>query len=266
MSYPTFLDVLSRTPIDDAMRRRTFLPSAAPTSRSTAGKGGSARRPWRPSRALLLGWCVASVALVWIASAWVAPVWVAPVWADPPRSPGQSARFFGLEARGRRVVYVCDRSASMGEPDGQPLAAAKRELVRSLDELVDSQQFGIVFYNERTRVFAPNGGVVRPVFAAAESRRQAQAFIADVPAAGGTRHAEAIATALRIGADVVFVLTDADAEHDLTAGELRSLSRAAGGTRIMVVQFGDGATGRSPRLAELAAETGGTYAVVDPDK
>lgn len=251
MSYPTFLDVLSRTPIDDAMRRRTFLPAAAPTSHSTAGKGGSARRPWRPSRALLLGWCVA---------------WVAPVWADPPRSPGQSARFFGLEARGRRVVYVCDRSASMGEPDGQPLAAAKRELVRSLDELVDSQQFGIVFYNERTRVFAPNGGVVRPVFAAAESRRQAQAFIADVPAAGGTRHAEAIATALRIGADVVFVLTDADAEHDLTAGELRSLSRAAGGTRIMVVQFGDGATGRSPRLAELAAETGGTYAVVDPDK
>lgn len=256
MSYPTFLDALSRTPIDDAMRRRTFLSSAAPTSRSTAGKGGSARRPWRPSRALLLGWCVA----------WIAPAWVAPAWADPPRSPGQSARFFGLEARGRRVVYVCDRSASMGEPDGQPLAAAKRELVRSLDELVDSQQFGIVFYNERTRVFAPNGGVVRPVFAAAESRRQAQAFIADVPAAGGTRHAEAIATALRIGADVVFVLTDGDAEHDLTAGELRSLSRAAGGTRIMVVQFGDGATGRSPRLAELAAETGGTYAVVDPDK
>ena len=163
------------------------------------------------------------------------------------------------------VLVVLDRSASMGEPDGQPLAAAKRELVRSLDELVDSQQFGIVFYNERTRVFAPNGGVVRPVFAAAESRRQAQAFIADVPAAGGTRHAEAIATALRIGADVVFVLTDGDAEHDLTAGELRSLSRAAGGTRIMVVQFGDGATGRSPRLAELAAETGGTYAVVDPD-
>ncbi|GDX95224.1 hypothetical protein LBMAG47_08880 [Planctomycetia bacterium] len=261
MSYPTFLDALSRTPIDDAMRRRTFLSSAAPTSRSTAGKGSSARRPWRPSRALLLGWCVA-----WIAPAWVAPAWVAPAWADPPRSPGQSARFFGLEARGRRVVYVCDRSASMGEPDGQPLAAAKRELVRSLDELVDSQQFGIVFYNERTRVFAPNGGVVRPVFAAAESRRQAQAFIADVPAAGGTRHAEAIATALRIGADVVFVLTDGDAEHDLTAGELRSLSRAAGGTRIMVVQFGDGATGRSPRLAELAAETGGTYAVVDPDK
>ena len=261
MSYPTFLDALSRTPIDDAMRRRTFLSSAAPTSRSTAGKGGSARRPWRPSRALLLGWCVA-----WIAPAWVAPAWVAPAWADPPRSPGQSARFFGLEARGRRVVYVCDRSASMGEPDGQPLAAAKRELVRSLDELVDSQQFGIVFYNERTRVFAPNGGVVRPVFAAAESRRQAQAFIADVPAAGGTRHAEAIATALRIGADVVFVLTDGDAEHDLTAGELRSLSRAAGGTRIMVLQFGDGATGRSPRLAELAAETGGTYAVVDPDK
>lgn len=204
-----------------------------------------------PRRALLLWCCLA---------------WPATVGADPPRSPGQPARFFGLEARGRRLVYVCDRSASMGEPDGRPLAAAKRELVRSLDELGDSQQFGIVFYNERTRVFSPHGAAVRPVFAADESRRQARAFIEDVTAAGGTRHAEAITTALRIGADVVFVLTDADAEHDLTEGELRSLARAAGGTRIMVVQFGDGAARRSPRLAELAAGTGGVYAVVDPNE
>ena len=262
MSYPTFLDVLSRTPIDDAMRRRTFLPAAAPTSRSTAGKWGSARRPWRPSRALLLGWCVASVAPVWIALVWVAPAWVAPAWADPPRSPGQSARFFGLEARGKRIVYVCDRSASMGEPAGRPLANAKAELLRSLDDLGDSQQFGLIFYNERPLVFSPTGGTVRPVFASDESRRQARAFVEDVQATGGTRHAEAIGAALRIGADVVFVLTDADADHDLVEGELRSLARVAGGTRIMVVQFGAAGERRSPRLAELAEGTGGSYAVI----
>lgn len=188
----------------------------------------------------------------------------AAVGAEPPRSPGATARFFGLEARGKRVVYVCDRSASMGEPDGRPLAAAKAELLRSLDGLGDSQQFGIVFYNERQRVFSPSGAAVRPVFASEESRRQARAFIEEVPAIGGTRHAEAIATALRIGADVVFVLTDADADHDLAEGELRSLSRAAGAARIMVVQFGSAASRGSPRLEELAVGTGGTYVVVDP--
>lgn len=149
---------------------------------------------------------------------------VAEARAEPPRSPGVATRFFGLEARGKRVVYVCDRSASMGEPDGRPLAAAKAELIRSLDGLGDSQQFGIVFYNERQRVFSPTGATVRPMFASDESRRQARAFIEEVPAVGGTRHAEAIASALRIGADVVFVLTDADAEHDLSEGELRSLA------------------------------------------
>lgn len=189
---------------------------------------------------------------------------VAEARAEPPRSPGVATRFFGLEARGKRVVYVCDRSASMGEPDGRPLAAAKAELIRSLDGLGDSQQFGIVFYNERQRVFSPTGATVRPMFASDESRRQARAFIEEVPAVGGTRHAEAIASALRIGADVVFVLTDADAEHDLSEGELRSLARAAGGARIMVVQFGSAASRRSPRLEELAAGTGGRYAVVDP--
>lgn len=187
-----------------------------------------------------------------------------PLAAAPPRSPGAPATFFGLEARGSRIVYVCDRSASMGESDGRPLAAAKAELLRSLDELGGNQQFGLIFYNERPRVFAPTGAAVRPVFAAEESRRQARAFIEAAQPAGGTRHAEAIGSALKMGADVVFVLTDADADHDLTDGELRSLARAAGGARVMVVQFGAAADRRSPRLAELAEGTGGTYTVIDP--
>lgn len=197
--------------------------------------------------AFLLAWCV---------------VFAVPVRAAPPRSPGAPARFFGLEARGKRIVYVCDRSASMGEPAGRPLANAKAELLRSLDDLGDSQQFGLIFYNERPLVFSPTGGTVRPLFASDESRRQARAFVEDVQATGGTRHAEAIGAALRIGADVVFVLTDADADHDLVEGELRSLARVAGGTRIMVVQFGAAGERRSPRLAELAEGTGGSYAVI----
>ena len=50
----------------------------------------------------------------------------------------------------------------------------------------------------------------------------------------------------------------------LTDDELRRLSRSLGRARIMLVQFG-GATGRrSPRLEQLAAESVGAVAIVDP--
>lgn len=45
----------------------------------------------------------------------------------------------------RKIVYVCDRSASMAEPAGVPLAEAKRELLASIAALGDSRQFHLIF-------------------------------------------------------------------------------------------------------------------------
>jgi hypothetical protein len=179
----------------------------------------------------------------------------------PPRSPGARTGIFGLEAQGNRFVYVFDRSASMGEPDGRPLAAAREELLASLADLGDSQQFHLIFYNERPTMFAPAAGRGRPVFASDENRAEARRFVEGIAAAGGTRHYEAIAAALKLAPDVVFVLTDGTAEDDLAEDELGWLVRAAGTARIMVVQFG-GDGRRSPRLARLAERTGGGYKVV----
>lgn len=178
------------------------------------------------------------------------------------RSPGGvRTGVFGLEASGNRFVYVFDRSASMGNDEGRPLAAAKRELLRSLDELGDVQQFYVIFYNQKPQLFSPSAGSGRLVFATEDNRRAAHRFVDSVRASGATRHADAIAAALRLAPDVVFILTDGDAGDDLDEGELRMLTRSMGGARCMVVQFGG--EGRSPRLARLAAESGGRYAVVD---
>jgi hypothetical protein len=49
-------------------------------------------------------------------------------------------QFFGLSGKGSRFVYVFDRSLSM---QGQPLAAAKRELLASLSHLERVHQFQI---------------------------------------------------------------------------------------------------------------------------
>jgi hypothetical protein len=180
----------------------------------------------------------------------------------PPKSPGARTGIFGLEASGNRFVYVFDRSASMGEPAGRPLAAAKAELLASLDDLGESQQFHLIFYNERPVVFAPAAARGRPIFASDENRREAARFVEGIAAAGGTRHYEAIAAALKLAPDAVFVLTDGTSDDDLAEDELGWLGRATGTARIMVVQFG-GDGRRSPRLARLAERTGGAFKVVD---
>jgi hypothetical protein len=185
--------------------------------------------------------------------------------AEPAASPGGAQTgIFGLEASGDRFVYVVDRSASMDEPDGRPLAAGKRELLASIDGLDDARQFHVIFYNDRLTMFAPSGHRGRPVFASDDTKREVRRFVDSVTADGGTRHCEAIAAALRLAPDVIFLLTDADARDDLTEDELRRLSRSLGRTRCMVVQFGGDEGRRSPRLARLAAESGGAFTVVDP--
>lgn len=183
--------------------------------------------------------------------------------AEPP-SPGTPPRFFGLEAAGQRIAYVCDRSASMSEPGGKPLADAKRELLASIGALGESRQFHLIFYNERQSMFEPAGGRGRPMFADESTLREVTRFIEGTTAAGGTRHAEAVAAALRLAPDVIFLLTDADATHDLSDAELERLSGRLGATRVLVVQLGGGEGRRSPRLARLAELSGGAYRVVEP--
>ena len=183
--------------------------------------------------------------------------------ARPPSPGDRRARMFGLEAPGQKFVYVFDHSASMGDPDGRPLASAKEELLASIDALAESQQFHVIFYNERLTLFALQGHRGRPIFADDEATRAVRRFVDAVDAEGGTRHYEAIAAALKLSPDAIFVLTDADERDDLTEDELRRLSHARGRARCLVAQFGGGEHRRSPRLARLAADSGGEYRVVD---
>lgn len=185
-----------------------------------------------------------------------------PAWglhaAEP--SPGEvRTGLFGLEAAGSRFVYLIDRSASMAASEGGPLAAAKRELIRSLDDLGRVQQFQIIAYNQRLSHFRPSGGRRGLAFGDDSNRRRAVRFIESIRGDGATRHAPAIEAALAVGPDTVFLLTDADAQDDLDQEEFERLAGRLGGTRILVVQFGPPGGVRSPRLAALAERSGGRY-------
>ncbi len=219
-------------------------------------KTTAARRP------ILASWWAAGVAC--LVACPVTESGVTRVVAQQVRSPGlPPIGLFGLEAEGRRVVYVLDRSASMGSGDASPLAASKRELLRSLASLSQVQQFHLIFYNHRPRLFSPTGGSGRLVFATDENRRGAGSFVESIRSDGGTDHAEAIRAAMRLGPDLVFMVTDGDGHDDIAAEDLDRLERLLGGTKLVVIQFAAG-EGGSPRLAELARRTGGSSKTVDP--
>ncbi len=198
---------------------------------------------------------------------WVCMVFgaAATVLAADPVSPGERPRFFDFEVKGRRVAFVCDRSGSMSDSDGTPMAAAKAGLIASLEALGDSQQFHLFFYSDRVTVYTPPGGPGRPMFADDESLRSVHRFVEGITASGGTRHADALAAALAVSPDEIFLLTDGDPHDDLEPRDFERLAARLGRTRLFVVQFGQGdGTAQSPRLAKLAATSGGGHRVIDP--
>jgi hypothetical protein len=173
-------------------------------------------------------------------------------------------KVFGITGKGSRFVYVFDRSASMAGYEGRPLAAAKRELIASLQSLGNVHQFQIIFYNERPHVMSARGdSSPQMYFGNDQGRRQAEEFVRGVVADGGTRHLDALKIALQMHPDVIFFLTDAD-DPKLSASELQQISRANHGTTINAIEFGSGiSAGRYNFLRAIADQNGGQYRYVD---
>ncbi|MBW3597544.1 MAG: hypothetical protein KY475_09750 [Planctomycetes bacterium] len=190
--------------------------------------------------------------------------------AGPARSKdfggGVQTEVFGVQGNGTKFVYVFDRSSSMNGFEGRPLAAAKRELIASLADLAPVHQFQIVFYNDRITVCNPNPGLAPKLLYGNDRDRQAAAdFVRSITGAGGTRHFEPLMTALRMGPDVIFFLTDAE-EPSLSADELakiRAVNRRHEAS-IHTVEFGVGPfRGEENFLVKLARQNHGRHAYVD---
>jgi hypothetical protein len=176
-------------------------------------------------------------------------------------------KVYGVEGEGNKFVYVFDRSASMGSGAGSALASAKRELLTSLADLSDTNQFQIIFYNERfaaMNIGRQYGGLL---FADPSSQELAQKYVRGIMADGGTRHGEALEAALRLAPDVIFFLTDAD-QPELPPAMLAKLRRMNGGrTSIHTIEFGLGPqASRDNFLAKIARQNGGQYVYIDISK
>jgi hypothetical protein len=170
---------------------------------------------------------------------------------------------FGAAGEGRKFSYVFDRSGSMDGHRGAPLRAAKAELLASLADLGQTQQFQIIFYNEQPRVFSPSGSPGRLVFATDQNKYLAQKFVGSITADGGTKHEEALEMALKTSPDVIFFLTDAD-EPRMDSRQLARIGRLNRGSIINAIEFGYGPQRDADNfLVELATRNGGKHVYID---
>lgn len=189
--------------------------------------------------------------------------------AGPARGTGHNyaeTGVFGVKGTGSKFVYVFDRSGSMEGFQGRPLAAAKRELLASLQDLGSVHQFQIIFYNERPTILNPARALQpRMLFGTEPDKKVATDFVRGILADGGTRHLDALKLALRMSPDVIFFLTDAD-EPTLTNNELaevRKLNQRVGAS-INAIEFGSGPQqSRDNFLVRIARENSGAHVYVD---
>ncbi len=171
---------------------------------------------------------------------------------------GTKTAFF-VEDQGNSFVFVIDRSASMSQ-SGR-LAAAKTELLSAIKNLTRTNQFHIIFYNDKADVFRPLGG--RAFTADDPTKRLAERFIGSITADGPTDGFErALRMAVSFHPDVIYFLTDGE-DISLSDLDLASFSRDSYGTTIHAIKFGEGAEERVPWMVKLAGQNGGKYLYVD---
>lgn len=170
---------------------------------------------------------------------------------------------FGIAAEANKIVYVIDRSGSMGGRGREALGIAKAELIRSFNRLDKVHQFQIVFYNERPIVFNPTGTPGRLAFATDANKRRAVRFLDTIVSDGGTAHEDALRLAIWLRPDVIFLLTDAD-DPKLSNAQLAKIRQLAAGIIINAVEFGSGPKPNGKNfLAALASQNGGKHVYID---
>ncbi len=108
--------------------------------------------------------------------------------------------YYGLAIQAKRIVFVIDISGSM---QGPKLAAAERELDKTIDSLPEDAAFSIVAFSNRVLVWRK---VLMPATLAA--KQSAQQYVYNLRAGGRTDAYDALDAAFRFDAEAVYFLSD----------------------------------------------------------
>lgn len=170
-------------------------------------------------------------------------------------SPHGGGNLFPLPAAAASVVYVLDRSLTMGID--RKLDFARGELIASLQRLPPGVRFQVIDYNEFAKELSIGGqrGLLPAEPAIVE---KTVAWLQTLEAGGATNHLAALRRALDLRPDVLFFLTDAD---DLKKDVISFITQR--NRRRTVINTVELTRLRAVRpegpLAELARDNHGTY-------
>ncbi len=175
---------------------------------------------------------------------------------------GNGGTFFNVAVRGQRVVYVIDRSSSMGKRGA--LDIARRELLASLQALPADASFQVIVYNSTAQpLMAGLPGWLR---ATPENRQLAAQALARLDATGGTVHHLALPMALALRPNMIFFLTDADDLSPWYLDEITRQNQSHCRAAIHVIELNIGNRGRPDMpLQAFARQNQGRYQAVDLD-
>jgi hypothetical protein len=171
---------------------------------------------------------------------------------------GPATGLLRAPATARNVVYVIDRSLSMGLSGALPVA--KRELLAGLDALPADSRFAVILYNRQSEPLSA-GGPAGLLDATETNRAAIGRLVEGARAEGGTDHLAALRRAVALGADVIFLVTDAD---EMTAEQVRNVALLNRGRAVIhaIELNNDGGRPEETPLKLLARLTGGTHRVV----
>jgi len=161
--------------------------------------------------------------------------------------------FFGIASKGKKIVYVVDRSGSM---QGEPLTRAKQEVLRSVSELKDGQSFQVIFFDQQMYQFSTvsANGLVK---ASVENWEALKRWLELFDGGGGTEPMSSILAALAMDPDVVYLLTDGQFESQI-ANQAKLAN--SNGTQINTIAFMSD-SGKAV-LKEIAEQNDGNYLFV----
>jgi hypothetical protein len=169
---------------------------------------------------------------------------------------GGGTSFFGVEARGSRIAFICDISGSM---TGMKIGALKRELVSAIDGLTEGSQFSVIFFESQA---IPIGQQERWIEANLKNREWAFTQIKALEPRGGTNPEPAFlaAMALRPRPDAIYFMTDGlfDSAVVNTIARLQSAGRRV---PVHCIAFGDRSA--EALMRRIAAESGGSFTFVE---
>jgi hypothetical protein len=169
-------------------------------------------------------------------------------WSDIPT--WRQASFFGVRARGQFFVFVVDQSGSMLDDDR--LIRAKIELLRSVFALQPPQRFEVIFYNEEA---TPMPGGPQPHPSDLKCKNLLSSWLDLIGPDGGTDPRPAMAQALALQPDAVFLLSDGEFPDGTVERVAKLNSRKV---PINCVDMTGGQSGN--HLLRIARDSGGQYA------